>query len=371
MRIGIDGRELVGQRTGVGRYLAALCTEWLESQDHEYVVYTPQTSDGAATLGPPFADRNASSFRHRAVAGPPGTWWEQVHLPRAANRDSLDVFFAPAYSTPIRLSAPCVVTMHDVSFEAHPEWFRWREGLRRRWLAASALRRAAAVITDSYFSRNEIVRLFDLACDRVHVVRLGITHDAAAHRQPGKSRSSVLYAGSLFNRRHLPTLIRAFAKVVRVVPTAELAIVGANRTHPWQDLAAVAEECGVGARVILHAFVSDEALAALYRRAGVFVFLSEYEGFGLPPLEALAAGVPVIVGDTPVARELYKDAVLFVPHTDIGATAEAIITLLRDDGLRARQHTRATALLPTFNWKRAARETLTVVEAAARARSPW
>ena len=138
MRIGIDGRELVGQRTGVGRYLAALCTEWLESQDHEYVVYTPQTSDGTATLGPPFADRNASSFRHRAVAGPPGTWWEQVHLPRAANRDSLDVFFAPAYSTPMRLSAPCVVTMHDVSFEAHPEWFRWREGLRRRWLAASA-----------------------------------------------------------------------------------------------------------------------------------------------------------------------------------------------------------------------------------------
>ena len=125
-----------------------------------------------------------------------------------------------------------------------------------------------------------------------------------------------------------------------MVPAAELAIVGANRTHPRQDLAAVAEECGVGARLTLHAFVSDEALAPLYRRAGVFVFLSEYEGFGLPPLEALAAGVPVIVGDTPVARELYKDAVLFVPHTDIGATAEAIITLLRDDGLsRTATHT--------------------------------
>ena len=366
MRIGIDGRELLGQRTGVGHYLAALCTEWLEAPDHGHhlVVYTPEGTDEPSSLGPPFAGRKDSSFTHRAIRGRSSVWWEQLHLARVANRDTLDVFFAPAYSAPLRLSIPYVVTMHDVSFAAHPEWYRPREGARRRWLAAQSMARAQAVITDSEFSRDEIVRLFDVARDRVHVVRLGVQQRESIATDTNLTQPLVLYAGSIFNRRHLPTLIRAFAKVVQLVPDAELAVVGANRTYPPEDLAALVRGCGIGDRVSLLSYVPDEALDTLYCRAKVFVFLSEYEGFGLPPLEAMAASVPVIVGDTAVAREIYGDAALRVPPADTTATANAIIRLLDDDALRARQLEAAAALLPAFDWGGAARKTLSVMETA-------
>lgn len=366
MRIGIDGRELLEPRTGAGRVLAALCAEWMKLPvgRHDFLVYSPAADGDVAALGPPLARARPAAFRHRPVPGSAGTWWEQIRLPPAANRDALDVFFAPAYSAPLLLAAPSVVTMHDVSFAAHPEWFRWREGLRRRWLADCTMRRARAVITVSEFSRTEIVRWFDVPPDRIHVVRHGI--DAAAAR-PERRRGLplVLYVGSIFNRRHLPTLIRAFARVVREVPGAELAIVGTDRTWPRQNLAAAA--AGVGGRVTLHAYAPEAELAALYRRAQVFAFLSEYEGFGLPPLEALAAGVPAVVADTPVAREIYGDAATFVPHHDVPAIAEAIVTLLRDDARRAQARDRAAALVRTFSWERAARDTLAVLEQAARA----
>lgn len=371
MRIGIDGRELLNRRTGVGRYLAALCDEWLAlpAGRHQFIVYSPRAGAGLGELGPPFVGRLSRAFHHRPVPGAGGTWWEQVQLPPAADRDALDVFFAPAYSAPLSLATPCVVTMHDVSFMARPEWFRWREGARRRWLARRTMRRARAVIAVSNFSRNEIVRWFDLPGERVHVVRHGIDPAPAPPRRGSSEAPLVLYVGSIFNRRHLPALIRAFARVVRDVPAAELAIAGADRTWPRQDLAVVAEQCGVRERVALRAWVPEHELRALYSRARVFVFLSEYEGFGLPPLEALAAGVPAVVADTPVAREVYGDAAARVPPTDVGAIAAAIVGLLRNEVRRAALLRRADALLRTFSWQRAARDTLTVLTEAAGGRA--
>ena len=119
----------------------------------------------------------------------------------------------------------------------------------------------------------------------------------------------MLYVGSIFNRRRLPDLIAAFARAAHDMPRARLVIAGADRSWPAQDLAAVAAAQGLGSRVELRHYVSDTELAALYARASVFAFLSEYEGFGLTPLEALASNVPIVVLDTPVAREVYGLAV--------------------------------------------------------------
>ena len=370
MRIGIDGREFLEQRTGVGRYLGSLCEQWLklECGRHEFVIYSPLPSDNLSALGPPFTKTASRFFRHQRVAGRPGTWWEQIQLPLAVNRDEVDVFFAPAYSAPIQLSIPCVVTMHDVSFVAHPEWFRWREGLRRRWLASYAMRHAKAVITVSRFSKTEIIRWFDVPAERVHVIRHGSPAEISsvdAYETPAPL-PLILYVGSIFNRRNLPALIKAFAKVHTVIPDAQLAIVGANHTYPRQDLKAVVAQHEVGTQVRLYEYVADNELSTLYRQARVFVFLSEYEGFGLPPLEALSVGVPIILGDTSVAHEIYGDASLFVPHTDVAAIAETIITLLRDNAVRSCQQSRATELLRSFSWERSAQHTLTVLENAAR-----
>ena len=366
MRIGIDGRELLNQRTGVGRYLAALCGQWIArppSGNVEFVLYTSAAGQDLAALGPPFDDTPPTLFSHRPVAGRPSTWWEQVQLPATANRDGLDVFFAPAYSAPLRLAVPTVVTMHDVSFAAHPEWFRWREGARRRWFAQQSMARASVVIAVSNFSRAEILEHFSLTSSRIRVVRSGIEkRRSSVRRAPG---SRILYVGSILNRRHLPTLIRAMRKVRTRVPDATLTIVGDDRTYPKQDLAALIAHTGAGDHVNLRAYVSEGELAALYDLASAFAFLSEYEGFGLTPLEALAAGVPIVVAETRVARELYQEAATYVPVADVLATADALVAVLTDGGLRSQQQDCARAVLRRFDWARAARDTLSALTEAA------
>lgn len=371
MRIGIDGRELLGNRTGVGRYLAELCAEWLTSpaaSRHEFVVYTAPPDNAIAGLGPPFLDGVTGPFQHRSVPGRSGTAWEQLALPAAAARDDLDVFFAPAYSAPLRLRTPVVVTMHDVSFAAHPEWFPWREGMRRRWLAGRSMARADAIIAVSAFTRDEVLQFFSIPSDRIHVVRSGIRPRSST---PGSETPHplVLYVGSIFNRRNLPTLVRAFAKVRDVVGGLRLAVVGDDRTYPREDLPSLLATTGTAEAVDLRSYVSESDLDGLYGRARVFAFLSEYEGFGLTPLEAMAAGVPVIVADTPVARELYADAAVFVPVRDIRATAAALQSLLQDDTAWATQRDRGTQVARTFAWARAASETLDVLEASGRSQS--
>src|SRR6476660_1530356 len=169
MRIGVDARELCGHSTGVGRYLGGLLLEWARggrASAGDFVLYAPE----AITL-----PLDARKFRTRIVPGRPGTWWEQVTLPREARADSLDVWFAPGYTAPLRLRVPVVVAIHDLSVVAHPEWFTIREGARRRWMVRQVAAAAAAVITISEFSRQELIERLHVDARRVHVVPPGVS----------------------------------------------------------------------------------------------------------------------------------------------------------------------------------------------------
>jgi glycosyltransferase involved in cell wall biosynthesis len=359
MRIGIDARELSGRATGVGRYLRGLLEEWSGSERarrHEFVLYSPE---------PLSLSLDARRFPTRIVAGPAGTWWEQVRLPQAAARDHLDVFFAPAYTAPLVPKTPTVVAIHDLSFAAHPEWFTMREGMRRRWLTRRGAGRARAVLTISEFSRRELVERLGVPDARIHVVPPGIT-PAPRSVSAGVAQASlnVLYVGSIFNRRHLPDLIRAFGGVVRAHPEASLDIVGDNRSFPREDLQRTIELEAPGGRARWHRYVTDDQLSALYGSARAFAFLSEYEGLGLTPLEALAAGIPPVVADTPVARESCGDAAVYVPTGDVAATTRALEQLLFDDAARRAVLDAARGTLARYDWPTAARETLSVIESA-------
>jgi glycosyltransferase involved in cell wall biosynthesis len=170
-----------------------------------------------------------------------------------------------------------------------------------------------------------------------------------------------LYVGSVFNRRHVPDLIRAFARVVRQHPDASFDVVGENRTHPHEDLAATIAREQIASRVRLHDYVSDAQLGCLYGRARGFAFLSEYEGLGLTPLEALSAGVPSVLLDTAVARESCGDAAAYAPTTRPDDVAPVIERLLYDEPTRQALLSAAPAILEQYNWTRAAADTLRVI----------
>lgn len=355
LRIGIDARELLGATTGVGRYLGELLMRWVVRRDADrraLILYSPEPL-------PLALPRSRVTMR---VAGEGrGSWWEQTTLRRAVRADRPDVFFAPAYTAPLGLSTPVAVTIHDVSFAAHPEWFRPREGLRRRLLTRLTARKASVVFTDSDFSRSEIEALLQVNRSRIRVIPPGV-RPLAAPRTRVAGAPLILYVGSLFNRRRLPDLIAAFARVTREVPDAQLAVVGEDRTWPRLDLPAIAEATGVAGRVRFASYVADGELAELYGRASVFAFLSEYEGFGLTPLEALSAQIPIVVLDTPVAREVYGEAATYVPRDDVRAAAAAMVRLLRDPSAASETLRHAPAVLAKYSWDRAAERTLEHIE---------
>jgi glycosyltransferase involved in cell wall biosynthesis len=360
MRIGIDARELQGRPTGVGRYIAELLGAWLGSAGpHEFHLYAPG-EDGPLVSGP---EPHAALTVHM-TGDSTGTRWEQWTLPRALRRDDVQVLFAPAYSAPVWSPCPVGLTMHDVSFCAHPEWFSWREGLRRRWLARRCARRAAALLTVSEFSAAEIVRWLGIPRDRIHVVLNGVDH---IHRRPAPdvrwltrhTAPHVISVGSVFNRRHAPALIQAFARAFTGVPGARLSIAGENRTFPRLDLNALAVTAGVAAQTTVIDYASPATVDALFDDADLAVFVSEYEGFGLPMLEALARGVPVVVADTEVSHEVCGAAATFVPPGNVTALASALDALRKERNLLAEQLRASGAVLDRYRWGRTAAETLT------------
>jgi glycosyltransferase involved in cell wall biosynthesis len=367
LRIGVDARELLGAATGVGRYLGELLLRWAERYDRDcrlFILYAPEP------LPLPLPD-NAVEYRVLGQEGGQGrgTWWEQIHLRRAVVADRPDVFFAPAYTAPLVSGIPLALTIHDVAFEAHPEWFRFRERTRRRWLTRRCAKRAAVIFTDSTFSQSEIRRHYGLDESRIRVIPPGIAprhRQSSSGSQPMGREKLILYVGSIFNRRRVPDLIAAFALVVRDVPDARLVMVGDNRSWPPLSLAEIAASHSVAANVSIRTYVPDAELAALYARASVFAFLSEYEGFGLTPLEALAAGVPIVVLDTRVAREVYGDAARYVQAGDIRATADALARILRDPATAEPQMQHAPEVLARYSWDRCASATLDGIEGIVR-----
>lgn len=340
MRIAIDARELAPEPTGVGRFLAEVLSVWRQtSPHHEYVLL------GAGERL--------------------GTTWEQRTLPRLVRASGADVLFSPAYTGPVRCPVPMVLAVHDISFVAHPEWFSWREGARRRTITALAARVAAAVVTISTFSKREIAARLGVPAERIAVVYPGIALGPVIEARPPDTDRRILYAGSIFNRRHVPELLTAYDRLAARHDNLRLNLIGHNRTYPHQDIEGLIASLPSRASIAATPWVDEAHLVDLHRHAAAFVFLSEYEGFGLTPMEALGHGVPPLLLDTPVAREVCGDAAMYVASPEPAVVSDALEALLFDVPVRQAILSHAQGVLARYSWAECATRLLRVIESVA------
>lgn len=341
LRIGLELTVLELDRGGISRSARRLACELGARDDVELVTL----AQGGAARG-------------RVVRGlVRELGWLPLELPRRARRARLDVLHCPSPLVPIaRVHTPLVVTVHDALAWEHPEWMGRANVLQHRLVLERVLPRAAIVLTSSQFTRGELLRRFDLAPERVAVAALGVDAtftpgvDGGA---PGVEGPYLLTVGTLQPRKDLETALAAFERCADAGAPHALVVAGARG---WRDGATIARLRGSrhGARIHRLGQLDDAALVRALRGADALLFASRYEGFGMPPLEAMACGTPVIAARATSVPEVVGEAALLVEPGDAKAFADALLGLLGDQAQREVLRERGLRRAATFTWQRCA-----------------
>ncbi|HYN90201.1 MAG TPA: glycosyltransferase family 1 protein [Ardenticatenaceae bacterium] len=324
--------------------------------------YTVFTGEGAGDL-PGLTRFRTSLPTSRPVVR---ILWEQLLQPRAVRRAGVDLLHALAYVLPFWLTVPAVVTVYDLTFFQVPERFRSTNRSYLRSLTRFSARRARVVCAISESTRRDVVRWLGVPRNRVAVVYPGCdahftpprAEEVAAFRaRRGLPERFVLYLGTLEPRKNVPALVRAYAEVVgyngRSLPH-HLILAGGKGWH-YADIFAEVERLGLRDRVHFPGFIPAEEQPLWYAAAEAFAYPSLYEGFGLPVLEAMACGTPVITSTASSLPEVIGDAGLAVPADDEEALAESLHRLLGDASLRATLRERGLQQASRFSWLESAR----------------
>jgi alpha-1,3-rhamnosyl/mannosyltransferase len=368
LRVGFDGRSLTSPAAGVRRYASQLLRALSALREPLQLVIL----GGAATADVPAGCEHIGEPPHP----PTNAGWSIVGLPWAARRAGVDVVHAPAYTGPFWSAMPVVLTIHDVSYARHPEWFPYRrDGVRRAFYRRCALS-AAAVITDSTFSAAEIHAAYGIEKSRITVVPLGVEppgvragNASETALPPGVRAPFLLHVGDLHERRNLTTVVSAL-KVARErhpeLASVALVLAGVDR-GVGDALRDQAAHEGLGAAVIVLGAVPEPQLWALYRCAAALVYPSRYEGFGLPLLEAMSCGTPVVASAAASIPEVVGDAGILVDPLDVAGWSSALIGVLTDTELQARLRLAGRNRADAFSWEHTARATLDVYRRTAHA----
>jgi glycosyltransferase involved in cell wall biosynthesis len=280
------------------------------------------------------------------------------------------------FTAPPFAPCPVVVSLHDLSFEHLPETFNRRSRTQMRLTVRRSAKKAAQIIALSEYARQDIINTYQLPADKVTAIPLAppawlqrVTNDKELQRVRqtyGIDGDYVLAVGSIQPRKNLPRLIKAYS-LLRHGPTAgklpKLVLVGKNAWLYEETLRSL-HECGVSEAAVLTGYVPDSDLAALYSGALCFVYPSYFEGFGLPPLEAMKCGAPVIVGNQTSLPEVVGDAAVQVDPFDPSGIAIAIQQLISDAGLRSELRDKGLARAKQFVWNETARQTLAIYQKA-------
>ncbi len=370
MRIAFDGTALQPHRTGVGYYTEHLLRHVAEeATSDDVVVISNRKIDTARPLP-------ARLHRHEATSSLPRQIWTQVIAPRALRELDADVAHFTNGMMPVASPVPTVVTIHDMSLHLYPQYHPPRRVLLNRPLMNFAARHAAAIITVSESAKRDIVRLYGIDAGRVHVIHEAASpafrpvHDkqelARVRRRYKLADRIVLYVGTIEPRKNLPRLIDAFAARSRAGELDhQLVCVG---PYGWlsRDLTAVIERSGVADRIAFTGYVPFDDLPVFYSLAEMFVFPSLHEGFGLPVIEAMACGVPVVTARASSMTEIAGDAVAQIDPLDTNSIGDVMARLAANPAERERLARLGYERAQHFSWQRAARQTLDIYRSVAR-----
>ena len=380
MKIGIDARFLThSQVGGFKTYSENLIFALSEiDTENEYILYVDRPPDQKTRLP------NQSNFNVVIVPGLYPfigmAWREQITLSRQVKRDQLDLLHSPSLTAPLRAPCPLVVTLHDMiwyfskEFAQRKPWSAHRKvmDMYYRFVPERAARHAAAIITVSQSSKDSIVHYLGFSDERVFV-----TYEAAnsiyrqiddkeqidaVHQKYRLNTEFILAIGSADPRKNISTLVQAYSLLpVDLQQRFQLVIVW---THHFlaEALKKQIELLGLGERIAFLQQVSDENLALLYNGASLFVFPSRYEGFGLPLLEAMACGTPVIAANNSSIPEIAGDAAMLVSAEDAKAMARQISQLLRDRAMQKALTEKGLKRATGFSWLKCGQQTLKVYE---------
>lgn len=355
MRIAIDARKL--HDYGIGTYVRNLVL-WLSKLDdaHQYVLLCrPDDADFLRALGPRF-EPLPERARNYSVR-------EQISVPLALWRRHIDLFHAPHYVVSPLTPCPFVVTIHDCIHLRFPQYLPSQVAVRyARSMMASSARRAQRILTVSEASKLDILHYLRVPSSKVEVIYNAL--DERLVTPPTETELSrvrqryqleapfILYTGNIKPHKNLDRLIEAYALLrSRGVVDAKLLIIG-DEVSKYPNLRRLVHRHQLHPHVRFFGFVTDELLAVLYRLATVFVFPSLYEGFGLPPLEAMAAGTPVITSNVSSLPEVVGDAAVLIDPRDVSSIADAMARVIGDPQLRTELTRRGHARVQVFSWQR-------------------
>jgi len=358
MRIGVDGRAFASPAGGVRRYVTELYSAVRALDPSVEIVAVG--ADDRTVLPVGVVRRGATPF-------PTNLGWMAASLPLAVRGAALDVFHAPAYQAPLWGVRPLALTIHDVSYARHPEWHPYRNDPFRRAFYRRSAQTADWIVTDSAFSRSEIAAAYRISADRISVVPLA----ASSRFTPGPFNPAALpravhhpyalHVGDLHVRRNLATALAAVLAVRRLGVPLTFVCAGVDR-----GIAAALRGDATRATdpdaLVLTGLLDDDALVNLYRGAAMLLYPSRYEGFGLPVLEAMQCGVPVISARAASMPEIMGETGVLVDPLDVDAWSRAIVEILENGNRRKALSETGLRRATEFSWTRTARETIAVLQ---------
>ncbi|HZT96589.1 MAG TPA: glycosyltransferase family 1 protein [Chloroflexota bacterium] len=365
LRIGYDATAAVSQRAGIGRYSRELLAALIASEDaNEYAVYyagkrasvpLPNLGDRARMAPLPVSDRLANAV------------WQRLRLPVPIELRTgrLDLMYCPDFSLPPSL-APGIATVHDLAFEVVPQFTYPTLAAYLRLVTPRSVARSAAVVVTSHNTKRDVIRHYGADPDKIFVIPIGVSSTFAPTPQPDDGEvlrrfkigsPFILTVGTLEPRKNLARLLEAYAALPADVAGTCMVVVG-RRGWMYGEIFETWRRLKLNGRVMFLEQVEDADLAAMYRRAEITVYASIYEGFGLPPLEAMASGSPVACSGNSAIGEVVQSAAEIFDPWDVSDMRETIAALLQTASRREELRRAGPARAGEFTWERVARQML-------------